>query len=117
MDGDGEDTPEDVVRLVQAATKDPRRPVVFAERRRRSESYLFHLFYAFYRYAHRLLTGIPVRVGNFSLLPDVQLSRLVVGSGLWGHYAAAGFKARLPRKTIPTTRGQRLAGRPRMGFI
>jgi polyisoprenyl-phosphate glycosyltransferase len=116
MDGDGEDAPEDVPRLV-ASLEASGRKVIFAERRRRSESLVFRAFYGAYRFAHLLLTGIPVRVGNFSIVPALQLERLVVVSELWNHYAAAVFKARLPRETIPTERAKRLTGQSTMNFV
>jgi hypothetical protein len=117
MDGDGEDAPEDVPRLVRRLEETGGVPIVFAERQRRSESVTFRLFYGLYRLAHRLLTGIPVKVGNFSVVPASQLDRLVVVSELWNHYAAAVFKARLSREAIPTTRATRLAGPSRMNFV
>jgi polyisoprenyl-phosphate glycosyltransferase len=117
MDGDGEDAPEDVPRLLARARECGNRSVVFAERQKRSESKMFQLFYALYRLLHRLLTGIPVRVGNFSVVPGEQLERLVVVSELWNHYAAAVFKARLPREAIPTQRASRLGGHSRMNFV
>jgi len=75
------------------------------------------VFYALYRWTHRVLTGIPVRVGNFSVIPFRLVRRLVVVSELWNHYAAAVFKARLPRASVPTERAQRLAGKSRMNFV
>ena len=117
MDGDGEDAPEDIPRLLTCLDENHGSPVVFAERTRRSESLTFRVFYALYRYAHLLLTGIPVRVGNFSVVPSSQLRRLVVVSELWNHYAAAVFKARVPRASIPTVRAPRLAGKSRMNFV
>jgi polyisoprenyl-phosphate glycosyltransferase len=117
MDGDGEDAPEDVPRLLACLDEHHRTTVVFAERTRRSESAMFQMFYALYRWVHRWLTGIPVRVGNFSIVPFQLLRRLVVVSELWNHYAAAVFKARLPRASIPTQRAPRLAGKSRMNFV
>ena len=117
MDGDGEDAPEDVPRLIAHLHGSDGHAVVFAERTRRSESLTFRVFYALYRWAHLLLTGIPVRVGNFSVIPGFQLRRLVVVSELWNHYAAAVFKARVPRTTIPTVRAARLDGKSRMNFV
>jgi hypothetical protein len=117
MDGDGEDAPEDVPRLLACLHENERSTVVFAERTRRSESVLFRVFYALYRWAHRLLTGIPVRVGNFSAIPFRLLRRLVVVSELWNHYAAAVFKARLPRASVPSERAPRLAGKSRMNYV
>ena len=117
MDGDGEDAPEDVPRLIEKLRASGARAVVFAERTRRSENLTFRIGYALYRWAHRLLTGIAVRVGNFSAFPYALLPRLVTVSELWNHYAAAVFKSGLPREAIPTTRGARLHGRPRMNYV
>jgi hypothetical protein len=117
MDGDGEDAPEDVPRLLARLGETERSTVVFAERTRRAESAAFRVFYALYRWTHRLLTGISVRVGNFSVIPFPVLRRLVVVSELWNHYAAAVYKARVPRVSVPTVRQPRLAGRSRMNFV
>ena len=117
MDGDGEDAPEDVPRLLTCLNEHDTNAVIFAERTRRSESVMFQVFYMLYRWAHRMLTGIPVRVGNFSIIPFRLVRRLVVVSELWNHYAAAVFKARLPRASIPTERAPRLAGRSSMNFV
>ncbi len=117
MDGDGEDRPEDAVRLIECMRADKTERVVFAERRQRSESLIFRFCYHVYRVAHFVLTGIPVRVGNFSVVPRRQLSRLVAVSELWNHYAAGVFASRVPRATIPTSRGQRLDGKSTMDFV
>ncbi len=114
MDGDGEDAPSDLPRLMAKFEETGRSKVVFAARQRRSEGMMFQIFYRLYRFAHRILTGIPVRVGNFSLVPWSLLRRLVVVSDLWNHYAAAVFRARLPMTTIPTQRARRLMGHPTM---
>jgi hypothetical protein len=58
-----------------------------------------------------------VRVGNFSIVPYDLLDRLVAVSELWNHYAAAVFKSRMPRDSIPTERAPRLAGKPQMNFV
>ena len=117
MDGDGEDAPADVPRLLARSRETGGDAVVFAERIRRSEGLVFKAFYHLYRIWHLWLTGIPVRVGNFSLIPAAQLRRLVVVSELWNHYAAAVFKARLPREFVPTVRANRLSGKSQMNFV
>jgi hypothetical protein len=117
MDGDGEDAPADVPRLLARLAETGNAKVIFAARQRRSERVVFRVFYHLFRLAHRLLTGIPVRVGNFSVIPDVLVGRLVVVSELWNHYAAAVFKARLPHDSIPTARAKRLSGHSRMNFV
>jgi polyisoprenyl-phosphate glycosyltransferase len=115
MDADGEDLPSDVPRLI-AAFRERSDTVVFAQRTRRSEGMLFSAGYNAYRLLHRVLTGIPVQVGNFCLIPEPLLQRLVVTSDLWNHCAAAIVHARLPAVMVPTRRGQRAAGRSSMNF-
>jgi len=117
MDADGEDTPEGVVELLRAYSDHHRALAVFAARSRRSESLLFQLFYHLYRWLHRALTGVSVRVGNFSILPPRYLDTLVVVSELWNHYAAAVFRSNLPFTMIPIPRGTRIAGTSRMNFV
>ena len=117
MDADGEDRPEDVATLLRESQRENQRGVVFAARSRRMESATFQFFYHAYRLLHWLLTGIRIQVGNFSVIPSEVLARLVVVSEMWNHYAAAVFRARVPYRSIPLSRGRRLAGRSRIDFI
>ncbi|MGA8878467.1 MAG: glycosyltransferase [Candidatus Korobacteraceae bacterium] len=116
MDSDGEDTAMGVSELLEEYSNNARGRAVFAERSRRSESVLFRFFYHLYRIVHRALTGIGVRVGNFSILPSEYLDTLVAMSELWNHYAAAVFRSRLPFTMIPIPRGTRIAGSSKMNF-
>lgn len=117
MDADGEDDPGDVPRLLAAFSAAGGEKVVFAARRKRSESLAFRVGYFAYRQLHRLLVGLPVRVGNFSVLPWSGLRRLVVAEELWNHYAAAVVRGHLPRIEVPTHRARRLAGKATMRFL
>lgn len=117
MDADGEDRPEDVPRLLDEFHAAGEREIVFARRTRRSEGFTFTTLYRLYRALHRILTGIPVQVGNFSVIPFSALHRLVVVSDLWNHYAAAVFQSRLPFRMVPTVRGRRLTGASKMNLV
>ncbi|MFO0936820.1 MAG: glycosyltransferase [Gemmataceae bacterium] len=117
MDGDGEDDPRDVARLIERFDAEQGKKVIFARRSERSESLAFRFFYSIYRILHQLLTGRGINVGNFSILPVQAVDRLVAVTELWNHYASAVVKARLPHDSIPTKRGARLAGQPRMNFV
>ncbi len=114
MDGDGEDTPQGALELLRSYTGTS---AVFAERIRRTESVTFRLFYLLYKLLHRMLTGISVRVGNFSILPSRYLGTLVAMSELWNHYAAAVFRSGLPTSMTPIPRGHRISGSSRMNFV
>ncbi|MGH9632403.1 MAG: glycosyltransferase [Bryobacteraceae bacterium] len=117
MDGDGEDRPEDVPTLLNAFERAASREVVFAERTKRMESPAFRFFYHLYRLIHFMLTGIEVRAGNFSVAPRSAVTRLMAAPDLWNHYAATVFRARLPRRLLPLSRGRRLAGVSKMNFV
>lgn len=117
MDCDGEDDPRDVPRLVRECLAHEDQKIIFAARARRSEGLTFKTFYHLYRLTHFMLTGIPVRVGNFSVVPWASLKRLVAVSELWNHYAAAVHKAKLPIALIPTQRSPRLAGPSSMDSV
>jgi len=117
MDADGEDTHEGVLQLLDVYSKKGGATAIFAERSRRVESLLFRILYVFYKVLHRGLTGVSVRVGNFSILPSQYLSPLGIMSELWNHYAAAVFRSKLPFITIPIPRGHRIAGTSQMNFV
>jgi hypothetical protein len=116
MDGDGEDDPADIPRLLgRLQEHDPVR-IVFAERLKRSEGLVFSFFYALYRLAHWMLVGHRVRVGNYSVMNRECLESLCVSSEMWNHYAAAVYATRQPKAFIPTRRSRRLAGTSSMNF-
>ena len=117
MDADGEDTPAGVAQLLRAYSDTHGVKAIFAERSRRSESIVFRVFYHLYKAVHRCLTGVSVRVGNFSILPVSFLNTLVVMSELWNHYAAAVFRSKLPFAMVPIARGTRISGTSRMNFV
>ena len=117
MDSDGEDSPQDISRLLQRMRETHGEKLIFAERTKRLENASFQILYQAYRQLHHLLTGISVRVGNFSIIPPAMLHRLVVVSELWNHYAAAVFASRIPHESIPTARARRIAGKSKMGFV
>ena len=114
-DSDGEDKPEDVGRLLYAAVNN-QNSIVVSQRVERSESYLFRIFYLSYKLIFKLLTGKSIDFGNFCLLPQSQLARLVYMPELWNHLAATIVKAKMPLVKIPTSRGIRYAGSSKMNL-
>ncbi len=91
--------------------------IVFAARTKRLEDFWFRFFYFTYRTLHKALTGVSVRVGNFSVMPPEALGRLMVVSEIWNHYAAAVLRSRIPCTSVPIPRRARLEGRSRMDFV
>jgi polyisoprenyl-phosphate glycosyltransferase len=117
MDGDGEDRPEDVPLLLAEARRHGSQKVVFAARAKRLERAWFQVGYHTYRLVHYLLTGVKVRVGNFSVVPAPCLQRLALTSEIWNHYAASIYRTRIPHVSIPLSRGSRYAGRSKMNLV
>jgi polyisoprenyl-phosphate glycosyltransferase len=115
MDGDGEDRPEHITRLVSALAEQ-QSGVVFAARTKRMEGFFFRVMYFLYRLVHWLLTGVPVRVGNFSALSSSLLPQLLVRHDLWNHYAATILHSRIRFSTVPIPREKRYAGESHMRF-
>jgi hypothetical protein len=116
MDGDGEDRPQDIPALLDQYSHHDGE-VIFAARTRRMESFAFQSLYRAYQVVHRALTGVEVRVGNFSVMPRAALSRLMASPDLWNHYSASVYRARLPKTLVPLARGARLSGHSKMNFV
>jgi len=116
LDADGEDLPADCEFLWRAHEANPA-AVVVAQRLKRTESARFKFFYGLYRWFFRVLTGRKLDFGNFSLLSESALQRLVLMPELWNHFPATIMKSRLEVVRVPLDRGTRFAGQSRMNFI
>jgi hypothetical protein len=117
MDGDGEDAPEDIAKLLDLCRKSNDDMVIFAKRAKRSEGLVFRAGYRAFKLVHRFLTGRNVEVGNFSAIPYSLLDRVVGVSEIWNHFAAGIYHARLPVRTVPIERSTRLRGRSKMNLV
>jgi hypothetical protein len=115
MDSDGEDQPEHIEALLEKAEQEPEK-IIFAQRKKRTESLLFRVFYKIYKFVFKLLTGNIITFGNYSLIPAKQVKKLANVSELWNHYPGAIIRSRLPFDSIPLDRGTRLAGKSKMNF-
>jgi len=115
MDADGEDTPAEITKLLFAHGNSPQK-IILAKRAHRSEGFWFRLFYHLYKLLFSILTGREITFGNFSLLPQAVLPKLVRMPEVWNHYAGALLKSKLPRKEIPINRGSRYFGKSKMRF-
>jgi len=115
MDSDHQDDPEYIPQLIEASMSHGGK-LVFAERSKRSEGPVFRFFYLLYRVLFRLLTGSPISVGNFSVIPARAIARVASISGLWSHYPSSVMKAGLQGKTISSHRKPRHAGKSSMRF-
>ena len=116
MDSDGEDKPEYIVKLLSKAKDTSFSKVVFAKRSKRSEKFLFRLFYIIYKTAFRLLTNDKISFGNFSFIPTMLLLHIISLPDLWNHYSGSIIRNRLNFDTVPIDRGTRYFGKSKMNF-
>ncbi len=115
MDGDGEDRPEDIPKLLETAIRNKDR-IVFAQRAKRSEGIAFRIFYRIYKLLFRILTGASISYGNFCIIPSSLVKRVLHVSEIWNHFASGIINSRLPFVTMPAERGMRYCGRSRLKF-
>jgi glycosyltransferase involved in cell wall biosynthesis len=114
IDADGEDRPEDLIKLYREAKSNGKS--MFAHRGKRSEGFIFKVFYMLYKFIFKLLTGHKVSFGNFSVIKGSILKPLVNDSNLWNNYPASFLKSKIPFSLISTVRGTRYAGESKMNF-
>ena len=100
MDSDGEDRPDEIVKLLETARLYPDH-VILAQRAQRSEGPVFRFGYIAYKMLFRLLTGRVIDFGNFCLLPMSKVHSLVHTPDLWNNLAATIMHSRLPRVAGP----------------
>lgn len=116
MDADGEDAPRDINLLFAKSAELPE-TIIFAQRSKRQESFLFQFFYKIYKAVFKLLTGKVITFGNFSLIPQRRLQNLVRVSEIWNNYPGGVIRSRIPYDGVPIERAKRLAGSSKMNFV
>ncbi|MCF2495937.1 glycosyltransferase [Dyadobacter chenhuakuii] len=116
MDADGEDAPSDINLLAERSLQEPGK-IIFAERNKRTENFLFRSFYVIYKMLFKLLTGKVITFGNFSLVPQNRLQNLVRVSEIWNNYPGGIIRSRIPYDSVLTNRAKRLAGESKMNFV
>jgi hypothetical protein len=116
MDSDGEDRPEDIIKILQKIEETNHKSIVFAKREKRSEGLMFKLFYRLYKTTFYWLTNQKLEFGNFSAIPRDLLNRVTSVPELWNHYSGAIMKSKIPYQSVGTDRGHRYHGESKMNF-
>ena len=117
MDSDHEDRPDDIPALLAKCAQADGRDVIFAERSKRSESFIFRAFYFAYRWIFRAATGQQISMGNFCVIPAALIQPTANIAELWSHFPASLMRARIPFDRVPTVRGKRMFGRSNMHLV
>ncbi len=116
LDSDGEDKPEDLMLLFDKAENHESSKIIFAQRQKRQESFLFKLGYFFYKSLFQLLTGQKINFGNFSIIPKKLLSKVVHQNNIWNHYSGGIIQSKIPFDKVLLDRGKRYKGVSKMNF-
>lgn len=116
LDSDGEDKPQDIMKLVSKCESLQTKKIVFAQRKKRQESLWFKIGYVFYKYIFYVLTGQRINFGNFSCIPKKILKRIVSQENLWNHYSGSIIQSKLPFDKVLLDRDNRYVGQSKMNF-
>ncbi|MEZ4853127.1 glycosyltransferase [Flavobacterium sp.] len=116
MDSDGEDNPNQIKELLEKAIKENNQKIIFAQRKKRTESLIFKTGYYFYKAIFKFLTGQTINFGNYSIIPKQLLSKVVHQSNLWNHYSGGIIQAKIPYDKVHLDRGKRYKGKSKMNF-
>ena len=113
MDGDGEDNPEDIDKLIKAALKNKNSSFV-ARRVKRSEGPTFTLLYNIHKLITLLFTGKNINFGHYSCLTKQDVMFLSNQKSLWSNFAGTAKKFINNLGSIPSVRGTRYFGPSKM---
>ena len=116
MDGDGEDRPEELKLLIDRVLLEPDISVV-AKRVKRSEGYLFQLFYHIHKYLTLFVTGKLINFGNYSCLTKNDLEILSTKASLWSSFSGSFKKHIRKYNEINSLRGIRYFGPSQMSLF
>ena len=116
MDGDGEDSPEELSLLIEKIKQYPN-TVITADRVKRSEGFIFKFCYLVHKYLTHIFTGQTIKYGNYTCLPKSIASKMVNEPATWSSFSGSLAKIVKDRKSIPSERGTRYFGPSKMSFI
>ena len=115
MDSDGEDKPEDIVRLLDEC-KINENKIVFARRKKRREKVLFRALHFTYKKIFKILIGNDLDFGNFSCMTKANLNKIVNINNLQTHYSASILRSKIPFNKIDCEKGFRIEGSSKLNF-
>ena len=91
MDGDGEDRPHDILKLIQQS-KNKNNSIIVAKRLKRMNSIFFKFMYFFYKLIFLFLTGKQIDFENFCLMKKEHINKLISFKDIKNNFAATILK-------------------------
>ena len=116
MDGDGEDSPEEIKFLIEEANYSPDKAIV-GERIKRSENLIFKLSYSIHKLITYTFTGQSIKFGNYTCLPKSTVEKMIKDKATWSSFSGALTKVEKNRKASLSIRGTRYFGPSKMNFF
>ena len=116
MDGDGEDRPEEIKKLIKKIKEDPSLSVV-AKRVKRSEGPFFQSLYQLHKIITFIFTGKIINFGNYSILTKSDVEKLHSKPSLWSSYSGSVKKNLKSLNEINSIRGLRYFGPSQMSLL
>jgi polyisoprenyl-phosphate glycosyltransferase len=116
MDGDGEDRPIEIKKLIDESISNPTVSVV-AKRIKRSEGLLFQLLYQIHKVITYIFTGKKINFGNYSCLTKEDVQKLHTEPSLWSSYSGTVKKKLTKVSEVNSIRGSRYFGPSKMSLI
>ena len=116
MDGDGEDRPIEIKKLIDESISNPTVSVV-AKRIKRSEGPLFQLLYQIHKVITYIFTGKKISFGNYSCLTKEDVQKLHAEPSLWSSYSGTVKKKLTKVSEVNSIRGSRYFGPSKMSLI
>ena len=115
MDGDGEDRPIEIQKLVEKALIDNNTSVV-AKRVKRSEGIFFQSLYQIHKIVTLIFTGKNINFGNYSCLTINDIKTLSDKESLWSSFSGSLKKHILKLNSVNSIRGLRYFGPSKMSL-
>ena len=115
MDGDGEDRPVELIKLINKSFQNPENSVV-AKRIKRSEGPFFQFLYLMHKITTLLFTGKKINFGNYSCLTKNDVEKLSSKASLWSSYSGSLKKNISAFNEIDSIRGERYFGPSKMSL-
>ncbi len=116
MDADGEDRPEEIKDLIKKA-KNLNNISVVAKRVKRSEGWIFKMFYEAHKILTFIFTGKLMNFGNFSIITKKDTELICSDPNIVSNYSGTLKKNIKELDHIDCIRGKRYFGLSKMPFI
>ena len=116
MDGDGEDSPEEIKNFIQLAEQTENKSII-GERVKRSESLIFKACYQAHKILTLAFTNQSIKFGNYTCLSKATVEKLLNEKATWNSFSGSLKKVEKDLLSIPSIRGTRYFGPSKMSFF